>query len=114
VPIQPLTSIFYNSPPPLCASPAPIEGGGACDLVPKIPIQVIQHYRNRGAIAAGRSPWSVSISAPKRIYFFALNFRQVFFTFFHSVNPSWIQGLELYITLFLFVESHMNGHSYPD
>ncbi|MFA4826175.1 MAG: hypothetical protein WC593_13565 [Methanoregula sp.] len=96
VPIQPLPSIFYNCPAPICASLAPIGGGGACDspVLPKIPIQVMQHYRNRGAIAAGRSPLSVSLSAPKRISFFDLNFRHVFFTFFHSVNPSWIQGLE--------------------
>jgi hypothetical protein len=63
VPIWPLTSISHNHPNPLAPALPPFGGGGACDssVLPEIPIQVIQHYRNRGAIAAGRSPWSVSV-----------------------------------------------------
>ncbi len=41
--------------------PYPVGGGGACDssVLPEILIQVIQHNRNWGATAAGRSPSSV-------------------------------------------------------
>jgi hypothetical protein len=50
----------------------PRRCGGACDssVLPEVPIQVLQHYRKWGAIAAGESPWSVNISDPKRMFFF--------------------------------------------
>jgi hypothetical protein len=45
--------------PPLCTGPAPDGGGGSCDSV-ICTVQVLRHYRNRGATAAGRSPGSVT------------------------------------------------------
>jgi len=65
--------------------PCPHRGGGACDssVLPKIRVQVIQHYRNRGAIAAGRSPWSVSVFLIIGRCTFSLSiFRVQFFLFF--------------------------------
>jgi len=59
---QPPTSRSDRSPPLRQPCP-PLGAHGACDSsgLPKIRAEVIQHYRNRGAIAAGQSPWSVSV-----------------------------------------------------
>jgi len=50
---------------PLAPALLPLGGGGACDAsvlpVPEFSVfcaPVIRHYRNRGASAAVRSPWS--------------------------------------------------------
>jgi len=101
VPIWPLTSGSNNHPPPPCANPAPIGGGGACDssVLPKIPIQILQHYRNRGAIAAGRSPWSVSVFRSKADVLFRITFWVSFFYHFLPHKNFFDLGLKWYITL---------------
>jgi hypothetical protein len=48
--------LFRKTPrPPLCASPAPHWGRGRSDStgLPKIPIQVIGHYREGGITSGG-------------------------------------------------------------
>jgi hypothetical protein len=58
-------NLFYEILlPPLRANPAPVGGGSACDapLLPvhknakEIFVQVIRHYRNRGATSSGAKP----------------------------------------------------------
>jgi len=57
VPIWPLTYNSNNHPPPL-RQPCPHWGRGRMQFlcITKIPIQVIQHHRNRGALAARVEP----------------------------------------------------------
>jgi len=47
-----------------------------------------------GRHSGGAKPLKRQYFRSKTNFFFALNFWQVFFTFFHSVNPSWVQRLE--------------------
>ena len=60
---DPLTFDSNRFVPPIAPALLPWGGGGACDfpVLPEIPVQVREHYRNRGAVAAGRSPGAFSV-----------------------------------------------------
>jgi len=75
--------------PPLAPALPPQGDGGACDspVVPKIRVQVIQNYRNRGAIGAGRSPWSVSVFRSSADALFRFPFFVCNFSYCPLVNP---------------------------
>jgi hypothetical protein len=69
--------------------------------LPKIPIQVIQHYREPGRHSGGAlAPGASVFSGPKRIPFFHCILDMQFLRFFTFVNLSLIQVLKQHITLF--------------
>ncbi len=83
--LGPLLPALTGVPP--CATRAPIGGGGACDssVLPRIRFQVIQHYRNQEAIAAGQSPRSASVFLIiGKMHFFAFHFPYAIYHIFPS------------------------------
>ena len=80
VPIEPLTFAPSGHVPSL-------GDGDAYDsaVVSEIPVQVIEYYPYRGAVAAGRSHWSVQrFSDPGQVNFFTLHVRYPFVPIFSS------------------------------
>jgi len=59
-------------------------GALAIPLSPKITVQIIKHYRNPGARATERSPWSVAFFDHRQVHFFALHFWKAIFLVFRS------------------------------
>jgi len=62
--------------------------------ITKIPIQVLQHYRNGGRHSGGAKPLERLYFRSETNLLFALMLGMYFLPFYHSVNPSGIQGLE--------------------
>ena len=101
---------------PPWTSPAPIRGGGACDssVLPKIRVQVLQNYRNRGAIAAERSPESQRFSIVSRCTCSLSLFGRLVFLIFPCKS---VLNIGVIITLYpiniIRISGHRTGNRFP-
>ena len=80
---MPIQSLTFDSSGHL---PSPGDGDAYDSVVvSETPVNVIEQYRDRGAVGAGRSPWSVQrFSGLRQVNFLTLHVRHPFVPIFSS------------------------------